>query len=57
MGWSVGKRTSSIWLSEGGERMNHVKRKAARSRYLSKFKARKHYENNKEEINKKGLKK
>ena len=36
--------------------MNHVKRKAARSRYLSKFKARKHYENNKEEINKKGWK-
>ena len=36
--------------------MNQRKRKAARGRYLSKFKARKHYENNKEEINKKGWK-
>ena len=36
--------------------MNHRKRKASRSRYLSKFKARKHYEKNKEEINKRGMK-
>ena len=37
--------------------MNHKKRKAARQRYLAKFKARKYYENNKEEMNKKGLEK
>ena len=37
--------------------MNYRKRKAARGRYLAKFKARKYYEDNKEEMNKKGLEK
>lgn len=35
--------------------MNERKRKTARRRYLAKFKARRKYEQNKEEMNKKGM--